>query len=116
MHILWTNSNVYVDHASTIGGRVFGRYSDTLNQKQVWFYRRDAAWTEIYLNNVPPHAVNNLTSKFVSGDVGRFMIGNKNALFQSAVIDFYGLFFYNRNLSNSKMKQMDLYIKSYFKM
>ena len=115
VHIPWTNSNVYVDHASTIGGRVFGGYNGTLNQKQVWSYRRNAAWAEIYLNNAAQHTVNNLTSKFVSGDVGRFMIGNGNALFENAAMDFYGLFFYNRNLNNNEMKQMDLYIKSYFK-
>ena len=90
VHIPWTNINVYVDHASTIGGRVFGGYNGTLNQKQVWSYRRNAAWAEIYLNNAAQHTVNNLTNKFISGDVGRFMIGNGNALFENAAMDFYG--------------------------
>ena len=57
VHIPWTNSNVYVDHASTIGGRVFGGYNGTLNQKQVWSYRRNAAWAEIYLNNAAQHTL-----------------------------------------------------------
>ena len=115
-HIPWSNNNVYIDHASTANGRLSGTYWGTLNQKQVWGYRRNGAWAEVRLNNTHQHSVNNLTSRFVSGDVGRFMIGNGNGLVEPAAMDFYGLFFYNRNLSNDEIKQMDFYITNYFKL
>ena len=115
VHIPWSNSNVYVDYAKVSTGRVFGTYTGTLNQKQVWSYRRNGAWGQILLNNSEQYASNSLSSSFTQGDVGRFMIGNGNSLTENAVMDFYGLFFYNRNLNNDEMKQMDLYIRNYFK-
>ena len=115
VHIPYANGVVYIDHASSASGRLQVAYGGKLNQKQVWAYRRNGSWADLHIKNVFHHSVNNLTSKFASGDVGRFMIGNGNNLNDNATMDFYGLLFYNRNLNNDEMKEMDLYIKGYFK-
>ena len=88
VHIPWSDSNVYIDHASVSGGRLSTSSNCTLNTKEVWGYRRNVAWAELRLNNAYQHDVTILASSFTAGDIGRFMIGNGNQLAEPAAMDF----------------------------
>ena len=56
-----------------------------------------------------------LTSGLTVGDVGRFAIGNGNGLTEPAVMNFYGLFIYNRSLTDNESKLLHLFLINNFK-
>ena len=119
VHLPWGNSEVYIDHAAVSGGRMSksfkGSTSRIINRKIIWSYRRNDKIGTVYVNGNFEHSVSNLTSAFNPSHTGRFTIGNQGGATNYCTMDFYGLFFYNRALSDIEMKQMHLYLLNKFK-
>ena len=119
VHLPWSDSIVYVDHASSTGGRLAVSYNgatqNIVNKRVAWSYRRNGSVAELFLNGSRQITKTGLTAKFNKSDIGRFSIGNGNNSSNYATMDFYGLFFYNRALSDIEMEQMHLYLRKQFK-
>ena len=106
-HIPWSNGIVYVDHAAVNGGRLQQSYAGNtsiLNSRRIWSYRRNGGVADLYIDGNHQKQATGLTSGLTVGDVGRFTIGNGNRLDEPAIMDFYGLFFYNRSLTDNEIK------------
>ena len=100
------------------GGRLQQSYAGNtsiINSRKFWTYRRNGGVADLYLNGNHQKQVTGLTSGLTVGDVGRFTIGNGNRLTEPAVMDFYGLFFYNRILTDNELNLMHLYLVKNFK-
>ena len=70
---------------------------------------------QIYIYTVSSIHTTGLASGLNVGNVGRFTIGNGNRLAKPAIMDFYGLFFYNRSLTDSELNLKHLYLINAFK-
>ena len=118
MHIPWGTGTVYVDNARVSGSRLQQSYAGNTNivdSRKFWTYRRNGGVADLYLNGNHQKQVTGLTSGLTVGDVGRFTIGNGSRLAEPAVMDFYGFFFYNRNLTYSELNFMHMYLINNFK-
>lgn len=108
------DGKIYMDHASVTKGRmVLTSQQDTIGLVTSWFYERNGSESVMYKNGVEEGGKAGLTSA-LDDSAGRLMLGDGNELGLFADMDFYGLFFYNRVLSDEEKAKMFLFSKSVF--
>ena len=80
----------------------------------LWTYVRNGSTSKIYLGSTLVKTTTGLTTAFNPVDVGRFTLGNGNKASQYADMDFYGLLFYNRALTDDEITRMIFYLTIHF--
>ncbi|DAC81752.1 hypothetical protein TrispH2_011691 [Trichoplax sp. H2] len=119
VHLPWSDGTTYIDHGSVNNYRM--QYKDStltdemINKIVLWSYRCTGKRASLWLNQ------NHLYSedeKHISSDLfdtGIFTLGNGYHVSEHCSMDFYGLLFYNRALTDEEMNKMQIYLRTFFK-
>ena len=113
----WDDGNIYIDHANKNSGRMTVSNQQNLTGNiESYFYERNGANAKLYRGGTEITSSDKLTSNLDYGSRGTFMLGAENYNdMNSTKMDFYALFFWNRQLNTDEEKQkMFDYSKKWF--
>lgn len=116
VHFPWGDGTLYVDHGAVTGGRLqVSGVANTTGQIVSYLYVRDGSTARLFKNGTLVKTTTGLTAA-LSSAIGRFMLGDDNVSHSNyhADMDFYGLFFYGRALSEEEIQKMALFSKIQF--
>lgn len=116
VHLPWSSGTLYVDHGAVSGGRLqVSGIPNIVGQLVSYLYVRDGGTARLYKDGTLVKTTTGLTAS-VSSALGRFMLGDDNVTGSGyqANMDFYGLFFYGRALTEEEIQKMFLFSKTLY--